>query len=124
MASDRDRFDDAQRPGDDENPLAEFMRQFGIQPGPDGKFDLNQLMGSLQQAMNQFTAHMNSFGDGSSGGLNWDFTKDIARKVTAAAGADPSPTASGEPSPDTGRPGAEGEPLPEPDPGGASGSGR
>ena len=93
MASDRDRFDDAQRPGDDENPLAEFMRQFGIQPGPDGKFDLNQLMGSLQQAMNQFTAHMNSFGDGSSGGLNWDFTKDIARKVTAAAGADPSPTA-------------------------------
>ncbi len=92
MASDRGRQDDENRPDDENNPLAEFMRQFGIQPGADGRFDLNDLMGSLQQAMNQFSSQMNAFGSGSEDGLNWTFTKDVARKVTAAQGADPSPT--------------------------------
>lgn len=79
---------------DEQNPLEEFMRQFGMRPGPDGKFDLNELMGHLQGAMNQFTAHMRSFGSGDGDGLNWNFVKDIARKVTASAGPDPSPSAS------------------------------
>ena len=80
---------------DEQNPLEEFMRQFGMRPGPDGRFDLNELMGHLQGAMTQFTRHMQSFG-GAEGndGLNWTFVKDIARKVTAAAGPDPSPGAS------------------------------
>lgn len=88
--ADRDPFD-SDRP-EDKNPLAEFMAQFGITPGADGTFDLNQLMGHLQQAMNQFTAHMSSMGE-TEGGLNWAFTKDIARKTTALKGADPSPQA-------------------------------
>lgn len=78
---------------DDQNPLEEFMRQFGMRPGPDGKFDLNELMGHLQGAMSQFTSHMRQFGPGDGGeGLNWVFVKDIARKVTAAGGPDPSPS--------------------------------
>ena len=92
--ADRDPFDlPGDRNDDDPNPLAEFMAQFGIRPGPDGTFDVEQLMGHLQQAMAQFQAHMQSFGGGADGGLNWAFTKDIARKVTAGAGPDPSPTA-------------------------------
>lgn len=76
------------------NPMEEFLRQFGIQPGPDGTFDLNQLIGPLQQAMQQFSRQMSAMGSGSGESLNWTFVKDIARKVTAAAGPDPSPSAS------------------------------
>lgn len=77
---------------DQPNPMEEFLRQFGITPGPDGTFDLNQLMGPLQQAMEQFSRQMSAMGSGD--GLNWTFIKDIARKVTAASGPDPSPAAS------------------------------
>lgn len=78
---------------DEENPLEEFLRQFGIQPGPDGTYDMNALMGSLQQAMTQFGRQMDAMGGGDgTQGLNWTFVKDIARKVTAAAGPDPSPS--------------------------------
>jgi len=77
---------------DQPNPMEEFLRQFGITPGPDGNFDLNQLMGPLQQAMQQFSRQMSAMGGGE--GLNWTFIKDIARKVTAAAGPDPTPPAS------------------------------
>ena len=90
MASDRDPFD-GRSDNPDENPLAAFMAQFGIRPGPDGTFNVEELMGNLQQAMSQFSAHMSSFG-GPDGGMNWNFTKDIARKVNASQGADPSPT--------------------------------
>ncbi|MDO5535035.1 MAG: zinc-dependent metalloprotease [Propionibacteriaceae bacterium] len=78
---------------DQPNPMEEFLRQFGITPGPDGNFDLNQLIGPLQQAMAQFGRQMSAMG-GEGDGLNWTFIKDIARKVTAAAGPDPSPAAS------------------------------
>lgn len=79
---------------DEENPLEEFLRQFGIQPGPDGTYDMGALMGSLQQAMTQFGRQMDAMGGGDgTQGLNWTFVKDIARKVTAAAGPDPSPSA-------------------------------
>ncbi len=88
MASDRDPFDGLDRPGEEPNPLAEFMAQFGIRPGPDGNVDLNELMGKLQQVMGQLSSQMGGFGGE---GLNWTFVKDVARKVTAAQGADPSP---------------------------------
>lgn len=79
---------------DQPNPMEEFLRQFGITPGPDGTFDLNQLMGPLQQAMQQFSRQMSAMGGAPGDGLNWTLVKDIARKVTAAAGPDPSPAAS------------------------------
>jgi len=74
--------------------MEEFLRQFGITPGPDGTFDLNQLMGPLQQAMQQFSRQMSAAGTGTGDGLNWTLIKDIARKVTASSGPDPSPAAS------------------------------
>lgn len=52
------------------NPMEEFLRQFGITPGPDGTFDINQLMGPLQQAMQQFSRQMSSMGGASGDGLN------------------------------------------------------
>lgn len=79
---------------DQPNPMEEFLRQFGITPGPDGTFDLNQLMGPLQQAMQQFSRQMSAAGTGTGDGLNWTLIKDIARKVTASSGPDPSPAAS------------------------------
>ena len=91
MASDADPFDNGERP-EEKNPLAEFMSQFGITPGADGNFDLNELMGKLQQAMGQLSSQMAAFGAGADeSGLNWTFTKDVARKVTASQGADPTP---------------------------------
>ena len=94
MASDRDPFG-SERPGEEENPLAAFMAQFGITPGPDGNFDIEDLMGKLQQAMGQLSSQMAAFGAGTGpDGLNWTFTRDVARKVTAAQGADPTPSAS------------------------------
>ena len=88
MASDRDPFDGLDRPGEEPNPLNEFMAQFGIRPDADGNIDLGDLMGKLQQAMGQLSSQMAGFGGE---GLNWVFVKDVARKVTAAQGADPSP---------------------------------
>lgn len=92
MPADSDPFDGTQRPGDDENKaFAEFLRQFGVTPNADGTFDMNQLMGQLQQAMTQISAQMSAFGAGAdANGLNWSFTRDIARKVTASQGPDPS----------------------------------
>lgn len=86
------------RPADDksgeENPLSQFLSQFGITPGSDGTFDMNNLMASLEQAMSQISRHMASSTNTDSDGLNWTATRDIARKVCAASGADPSPDAS------------------------------
>ena len=47
------------------NPLEEFFKQFGIQHGPDGTYDMAQLMGPLQQAMQQFSQQMAAMGGGS-----------------------------------------------------------
>lgn len=91
MASDTDPFEGAERPGEESNPLAEFMAQFGIRPGADGNYDLGELMGHLQAAMGQMGAQMAAFGGGDDG-LNWSFVRDVARKVTASQGADPSTT--------------------------------
>lgn len=80
--------------GDSQNPMEEFLRQFGIKPGPDGTFDINQLMGPLQQAFTQMSGHLSPSGDGD--GLNWTLVRDVARKVTASSGPDPSPSATQE----------------------------
>lgn len=83
--------------GDDrpeENPLAQFLAQFGITPGPDGEFDLAALTGRLQSVMSQFQTQMAGFGPTDpDSGMNWTFTRDIARRVTAANGPDTTPSA-------------------------------
>lgn len=77
---------------EDANPFEEFLRQFGIQPGADGTFDMAQLMGPLQSAMEQLGRQMGNTGGDTATGLNWTFVRDVARKVTASAGPDPTPT--------------------------------
>ncbi len=84
-----------QRPDPDgeEEALLRFLAQFGISPGPDGRLDLEQLMGRMQGMMSAFTTQMASFGKSDpESGMNWGFTKDVVRRLTAAAGDDPRPT--------------------------------
>ncbi len=86
--------DDRQEPGDEEEALLRFLAQFGIAPGPDGRLDIEQLLGRMQGMMSAFTTQMASFGKSDTdSGMNWGFTKDVVRRVTAAAGPDPAPTA-------------------------------
>lgn len=92
MATDPDLPDDGDRP-QEENPLAQFLAQFGITPGPDGEFDMAALTQRLQAVMAQFQTQMAGFGPTDAGsGMNWTFTKDIARRVTASLGSDQTPT--------------------------------
>ena len=92
MANDPDLPAGDQPP--EENPLAQFLAQFGITPGPDGEFDMAALTQRLQSVMAQFQTQMAGFGPtDASSGMNWTFTKDIARRVTASLGADQSPSA-------------------------------
>ncbi len=94
MADDRDPL--ASGPDPDPYPddaLRQFFAQFGLTPGPDGEYDMAQVMQRLQGAMQQFSAHMARMGPTDAGsGMNWTFTKDVARKMTAAQGQDPTPT--------------------------------
>lgn len=78
---------------DDEQALLRFLAQFGVTPGPDGKLDLEQLVSRLQGAMSAFSAQMARYGPtDAESGMNWTFTKDVARKVAASIGPDPTPT--------------------------------
>lgn len=91
MAPDPDLPDDG-KPSE-ENPLAQFLAQFGITPGPDGEFDLAALTDRLQSVMTQFQTQMAGFGPSDAdSGMNWTFTRDIARRVTASLGTDQTPT--------------------------------
>lgn len=82
---------DAGRP--EEEALLRFLSQFGITPGPDGKLDIEELMGRMQSMMAAFTSQLASYGPtDADSGINWRFTKDIARKVAASAGPDPTPS--------------------------------
>ncbi|MGB7962765.1 MAG: zinc-dependent metalloprotease [Propionicimonas sp.] len=83
--------DGSNRP--DEEALLKFLAQFGLTPGPDGRLDIEALMGRMQSMMSAFTSQLASHGPSDESGMNWQFTKDIARKVTAADGADPTPLA-------------------------------
>lgn len=76
-----------------EQALLRFLAQFGITPGPDGRLDLEQLLGRMQGMMGAFTSQMASFGKSDAeSGMNWGFTRDVVRRLTTAAGPDPSPT--------------------------------
>ena len=79
----------------EEEALLRFLSQFGITPGPDGRLDIQELMGRMQSMMAAFTSQLATFGPTDpDSGMNWRFTKDIARKLTAAAGPDPTPSQS------------------------------
>ena len=94
--SDSGTPDDRPEPGDDEAALLRFLAQFGIEPGPDGRLEIEQLMGRMQGMMSAFTSQMASFGKSDSeSGMNWGFTKDVVRRITASAGPDPAPTPAG-----------------------------
>ena len=78
----------------EEEALLRFLSQFGISPGPDGRVDLEELVARAQSMMAAFSSQLAGFGASDSGsGVNWSFTKDVARKVTAATGPDPTPSA-------------------------------
>ena len=82
-----------EEPGRDEEALLRFLAQFGINPGPDGRLDLEELMARAQSMMTAFTSQLAGFGaTDPESGINWRFTKDVARKITAATGPDPTPS--------------------------------
>lgn len=81
-------------PDGEEEALLKFLAQFGITPGPDGRLDLESLLGRMQGLMGAFTTEMASFGKSDAeSGMNWGFTRDVVRRITASAGSDPAPTA-------------------------------
>ncbi len=78
----------------EEEALLRFLSQFGISPGPDGRVDLEELVARAQSMMAAFSSQLAGFGaNDSESGINWSFTKDVARKITAATGPDPTPSA-------------------------------
>lgn len=80
--------------GPEEEVLLRFLSQFGISPGPDGRLDLEELMARAQSMMSAFTSQLGGFGTADpDSGINWGFTKDVARKITASTGPDPTPSA-------------------------------
>lgn len=81
--------DSPREPRDDqpEDPLAQIMRQLGINLGPNGQVDLNALMSQLQRQMGAFTAAPSS-----ASGVNWEQTRNAARQLAASLGPDPSCT--------------------------------
>ncbi len=81
--------------GQPTNPLeALFASLGGSIGGPGGNSpDLNAFMQQLQGALSMFGGAGGMFGGGAApdGGVNWDVTKDTARKTAASLGKDPSP---------------------------------
>lgn len=91
--TDSGNSEDRPEPGDEEAALLRFLAQFGIEPGPDGRLEIEQLLGRMQGMMGAFTSQMASFGKSDTdSGMNWGFTKDVVRRVSAAAGPDPETT--------------------------------
>lgn len=73
--------------GQPANPFEAFMSQFG-------GGDMNQLMAQLQNAFAMLGGGGSLFGQpttATGSGVNWEVTKDTARKTVASLGADPSP---------------------------------
>ncbi len=76
--------------GDPQNPFEAFLSSFG------GGGDMNALMGQLQNAFSMLGGSGGLFGRpaGDAGsGVNWEITKDTARKTVAGLGPDPTPDA-------------------------------
>lgn len=86
----QDPHDPEQEP---DNPLAKLFAQMGF-GGAAGEGDLSAILAELQQTLAQFSQQMQGFAasGGESGGANWGFAKDIARKTVATQGTDPTPT--------------------------------
>jgi putative hydrolase len=79
-------------PPDPNNPFAALFGQFGAAGGG----DMNALVQQLQSAFAMLGGPGAMFGAGapaSGSGVNWEVTKDTARKTVASLGPDPSPTA-------------------------------
>lgn len=84
---------DRPEPDGEEEALLRFLSQFGITPGPDGRLDLESLLGRMQGLMGAFTTEMASFGKSDAeSGMNWGFTRNVVRRLTAASGPDPEPS--------------------------------
>ena len=69
------------------NPFEAFMAQFG-------GGDMNQLMSQLQNAFSMLGGGGSLFGQpatSTDSGVNWQVTKDTARKTVASLGSDPTP---------------------------------
>lgn len=72
------------------NPLEALFSQMGL--GQPGGSDLSGLMEQLQSAFAMLGGSMFTAGAGTSeSGVNWDVTKDTARKMVASLGPDPTP---------------------------------
>ena len=71
----------ASGPEQPEDPMARWMRQFGM--GGGGDFDLNKMMAHLQRAMSAMSG-----GGADAGAINWTQTRHAARQVVAALGTD------------------------------------
>lgn len=87
--TDEGRDDESQPdPETSGNPFAQLFASLGLPaPKPGEPIELEALLGHLQQLFTRIGAP-----GAASVGLNWDFTKDTARKVVAALGPDPTPT--------------------------------
>lgn len=78
---------------DPNNPFAALFGNMG--GGQGGGWDMNQMMQQLQNmfaGFGQGSAMFNPGAAGAGGGVNWETTKDTARKTTASLGDDPPPT--------------------------------
>jgi putative hydrolase len=70
-------------------PLEQIFAQLGIPMPREGEpLDVQALLASLQSVMARSGQSMTTDG----GGVNWEFAKDIARKVVASLGPDPTPS--------------------------------
>jgi putative hydrolase len=82
--------------GDGPQPDNPFEALFSSLGGGAGG-DMNALVQQLQNAFSMLGGTGGLFGQGAAGasgsGVNWDITKDTARKTVAALGADPTPSA-------------------------------
>lgn len=82
--------------GQPTNPLEALFGQLGgINPGqPGSDHDMNALIGQLQNAFAMLGGSGSVFAQApeSGSGVNWEVTKDTARKAVAALGPDPTPS--------------------------------
>jgi putative hydrolase len=88
---DDDEGDEVPEPpfGGENLPFEQIFASLGIpMPEPGEPLDVRALLASLQNVMARSGQSMTTDG----GGVNWVFAKDMARKVVAALGPDPTPS--------------------------------
>ncbi len=81
-------------PGGSTDPNNPFAALFANLGGQGGSPDMNSVLQQLQSMFSSFGGAQQMFdpGAGNNGGVNWEMTKDTARKTTASLGDDPAPT--------------------------------